>query len=281
MLLSLEGNESSGKTTLAYSAPLPIVGFAFDMGFERAVQGGRYNELFKGLRINTVPYDGNPEGKVWDDVDITVFELPQPIQLDSIRVVGCQKLWQYFIQLCARTLSDPRVRTVVIDTMTVARRVKASAYLEGLQGVAFDNNGNRKSGERLREKLIQIEYGSVNDAIRDIYTSAAGVKVNLVATHHLTDERKDHIGKDGQIEQVLTGNKLLEGLAGTHRFVDIAIRMEKAEGKLSGKFLKCGYNLSQEGTTLTDPTWDGIANLVAMGTGDRVQLDRRVAVEVS
>ncbi|KKK87943.1 hypothetical protein LCGC14_2748140, partial [marine sediment metagenome] len=47
MLLSIEGDEATGKTTLAYSAPLPIVGFAYDMGIERAIKGGKYEELFK------------------------------------------------------------------------------------------------------------------------------------------------------------------------------------------------------------------------------------------
>ena len=42
MLLSIEGDEACGKTTLAYSAPLPIVGFAYDMGIERAIKGGKY-----------------------------------------------------------------------------------------------------------------------------------------------------------------------------------------------------------------------------------------------
>ncbi|KKL24352.1 hypothetical protein LCGC14_2416150, partial [marine sediment metagenome] len=56
MLLSIEGDEATGKTTLAYSAPLPIVGFAYDMGIERAIKGGKYEELFKGLDIEIVPY---------------------------------------------------------------------------------------------------------------------------------------------------------------------------------------------------------------------------------
>ncbi|KKL26304.1 hypothetical protein LCGC14_2396680, partial [marine sediment metagenome] len=51
MLLSIEGDEACGKTTLAYSAPLPIVGFAYDMGIERAIKGGKYEELFKDLSI--------------------------------------------------------------------------------------------------------------------------------------------------------------------------------------------------------------------------------------
>ena len=282
MILSIEGDEATGKTSLAYSAPLPIVGFALDMGIERAIYGGRYNDLFKGLSINIVPYDKEPEGKTWGDADITIFELPPPIQLDSTLVVGNVALWNYFIQLIAKALSDPQVMSIVVDTMTVARRVKASAHLETLQRAAFDQAGNRIPSANLREQLIQIEYGKVNDSIRDVYTTAAGVRKNLIAVHHLTDERQDVVGKDGKIEQALTGKRILEGLNGTHRFVDIALLTEKSGGEIKGKLLKDGYNLAQEGTVIENPTWDIVANLVSMGTGGRIELDRREkAVEVS
>ena len=281
MILSIEGDEATGKTTLAYSAPLPIVGFAFDMGIERAIKGGKWEELFAGLDIEIVPYLPEPPAGVstdepsWSGKDITIFELPNPIQLDSMRLQGNTKLWLYSINAMAAAFSDPKIATIVVDTMTVARRTKASSHLENLQNAAYDAAGNRIQGANLREQLIQIEYGKINDAIRDIYTTGAGVKKNLIATHHLTDERKAAPGPDGKIEQQLTGEKILEGLAQTHRFVDVAIRTSKERGKINGELLKCGYNLGQEGTVMANPTWDSIANLIAMGTGDRIEIGRR------
>ncbi len=279
MILSIEGDEATGKTTLAYSAPLPIVGFAFDMGIERAIKGGRYEELFKGLDIEIVPYTPNPPAGVstdepsWSGKDITIFELPSPIQLDSMRLRGNIDLWLYAINAMGAAFSDPSIATIVVDTMTIARRTKASSHLEYLQNAAYDVAGNQIS--KPREQLIQIEYGKINDAIRDIYQTAAGTKKNLVATHHLTDERKPAPGPDGKIEQVLTGEKILEGLAQTHRFVDIAVRTSKVDKEIKGELRKCGYNLGQEGTVLANPTWDSIANLIAMGTGDRIEIGRR------
>lgn len=283
MLLSIEGEEACGKTTLAYSAPLPIVGFAFDMGIERAIKGGKYEELFAGLNINIIPYNKEEthlEDKPWKDFDITIFELPNPIQLDSMRLIGNTKLWLYSINLMAAAFSDPRVSTIVVDTMTVARRTKASSHLEELQRAAYDANGNiivvpGKGPMRPREQLIQIEYGKVNDAIRDIYTTGAGTKKNLVATHHLADERKEGLDKDGKVVQQLTGKKVLEGLGQTHRFVDIALLTTKENKAIKGTLLKCGYNLAQEGTVLANPTWDSLAELVSMGTVERIKLDRR------
>ncbi len=285
MLLSIEGDEATGKTTFAYSAPLPIVGFAFDMGIERAIKGGKYDELFKDVRINVIPYvkdmtylehgDGP-----WTDFDITIFELPNPIQLDAIRLKGNTDLWVYAINLMGAAFSDPRVSTLVVDTMTVARRTKASSHLENLQRAAYNpTTGERIPNVALREQLIQIEYGKINDAIRDIYTTSAGTKKNLVATHHLTDERREGIDKEGKVVQMLTGNKILEGLAQTHRFVDIAILTTKVvtseSREIQGTLLKCGYNLGLEGKVLSNPTWDSVASLVSVGTEERIELDRR------
>ncbi len=284
MLLSIEGDEATGKTTLAYSAPLPIVGFAYDMGIERAIKGGKYEELFADLNINIIPYNKEEthlEDEPWKDSDITIFELPSPIQLDSMRLVGNTKLWLYSINLMAAAFSDPKIATVVVDTMTVARRTKASSHLETLQNAAYDATGNRIPGVNLREQLIQIEYGKINDAIRDIYTTGAGVKQvdgrpkNLVATHHLTDERREALDKDGKVVQMLTGEKILEGLAQTHRFVDIALLTIKENKEIKGELKKCGYSLGMEGMKLPNPTWDTVANAVSMGTGERIELDRR------
>lgn len=294
MLVSIEGEEATGKTTLAYSAPLPIVGFAYDMGIERAIKGGKYEELFKDIDIVVVPYQPqvakesgvSTDEPAWHGHDITIFELPSPIQLDSMRLRGNTDLWLYSINLMAAAFSDLKVSTIVVDTMTVARRTKASSHLETLQNAAYDVNGNPISDGkggflRPREQLIQIEYGKINDAIRDIYTTGAGVKQsdgrpkNLVATHHLTDEREEALDENGKVVQMLTGNKILEGLSGTHRFVDIALLTTKENKEIKGELKKCGYSLAMEGTVLANPTWDSIANLVSMGTGDRIAIDRR------
>ncbi len=270
MLLSIEGEEATGKTTLAYSAPLPIVGFAFDMGIERALYGGKYKDLFDGLRINMVPYTGSEAATVFDDMDITVFELPAPIQLDTVRIRGCVALWNYFLVRCVKALTDPNIKSVVIDTMTLARRIKINAYLEGLQDEC------EKQHKDMREQLLQIEYGKPNDAIRDIYNTGAGVKKNLIATHHLTDEYKSApTGRDGRIESSPTGKRILEGLTGTYRFVDVVMRMAKADKALTGELIKCGYNLDLEGVKLEGPAWDSIVKLIAMTSDDRIQIERR------
>ena len=274
MLLAIEGEEGCGKTTLAYTAPRRLVGFAFDMGVERALYGGKHGELFKDTKIQIVPYGKDPTTvSSWDGYDLTIYELPQPIQLDTILVVGAKELWDYFLFLLVKALKDDGVRSIVVDTMTVARRVKADAYLEGLQA-------NTQPNRQPRERLLQIEWGATNDAIRGIYTTLAGVKKNLVAVHHLTDERKETIDGAGKVIQSLTGQRILEGLTQTYRFVDVAIRNEKLQWtdekdpKVQTVFRKCGYNLGMEGFAIANPTWNLLSQVIEDTLGGSLKLER-------
>ena len=131
MILSIEGDEATGKTTLAYSAPLPIVGLAFDMGIERAIKGGKYKELFEGIKIQVLPYPlhsadkVSPLAKPWEGNDITIFELPNPIQLDAMRLQGNTDLWVYAINHMGDAFSDPHVSTLFnLDELLPQRHVR-------------------------------------------------------------------------------------------------------------------------------------------------------------
>lgn len=263
MLLSIQGAESTGKTTLAYSAPLPIMGFSFDLGSERALYGSKYDELFKGLDIQIISYQSEEPAR---GADITIYEMPQPIQLNQEALTGFMEQWAYFIKLFSTAATNPAIKTIVIDTMTLARRIKADAYLQELQEGAKG---------RPRKQLLQIEYGHANDAIRNLYTLLGGIKKNLVAIHHETDERKDMVDKDGAVVSMITGNKILEGLTQTHRYVDIALLTEKEKGNIKSTFLKCGYSLGLEGTPIQNPTWDKIVDMVDMALDGRIKLERR------
>lgn len=271
MILDIEAEDKTGKTTLAYTAPLPIVGFSFDMGTERAIYGTQYDKYFKDLKIKIIPpaeHKYNIQAQ-WDGNDITVYEIPQPIQLSSEKLEGFIKTWDFFIGLCglaAQSCQMGEVSTVVVDTMTLARRIKADAYLQELQ----ENSPNRP-----RKQLLQIEYGHANDSIRNIYTLFAGLRANLVAIHHLMDERRDVLDKDGTVQSMVTGERILEGLAQTYRYIDVGVRMEVNKGKPVGTMIKCGYNLDLEGQRLTNPSWDTITDLISMSLGERLKFQRR------
>ena len=267
MLLSIEGEEATAKTTLAYTAPKPIVGFNFDLGMDGAIYGTQFDKYFKGLKIETVKYNtngnGGPPGVAKlskKGYDILVYDLPQPIQLTPANIAGCMELWNYFIQLFSEAALSDDVQTIVIDTATILRRVKADAYLQELQ-----------EGSKPRKQLLQIEWGHPNDAIRNIYSLMAGLGKNLIIVHHLTDHYVPVTNSRGEVDTAPDGTRVLEGLAHTYRFVDIAVRQEKKKAEIESRYVKCGYNLSLEDTTV-DSNWNSIVSKIEMSVSDRIKL---------
>jgi hypothetical protein len=272
MIISVEAEEGTGKTTFAYTAPPKIVGFQFDLGHERALYGGMYDKLFSGSDILIVPYkEGKSKAEaLWKDHDITIYELPTPVQLNTARVHGCRELWQYCIKLVNLALDDETVRTLVFDTMTLARRTAVSAHLQRLQEDALDTNGKLRPGKTFRLQLIQIEYGAPNSDIRGIYSAVKGKKKNMVALHHLADEYKG---------DTVTGRKVLDGLSDTYDFVDISTRFSKNSGHIKAVTKKVGYDLSLEGKEIANPTWDAVVSLVNCKLHGRIAIDRRFPEE--
>ena len=276
-VLLIEGEHASAKTTTAYTSPLKIVGFNFDLGVN-ALFGLKYDEYFKGLDIKVVKYKGQTADYKSDKgPDILIYELPQPVQLTNEKIIGCLELWEYFVHLYTEALLDKDVQTVVIDTATIARKVKIDAYLQELQ-----------EGSKPRKQLLQIEYGHPDGAIRNLYTFAAGLNKNLVVTHHLTDEyvrttRTNELGEKEEVSMV-TGNRIFEGVKDTYRFVDWAIRnnlsVHKGEAKLISTITKCRDNPKLQGIDIEDCTWNKLVSMIDMSLGGRLNLPRRQAREV-
>ena len=277
MLLSIEGEEKTAKSTFAYTAPLPIVGFAFDIGHDRAINGTMFDKYFKGLSVNVVKYDRYHDNIVqtttppWVNNDITIFELPQPVQFDSNKHEGYIKLWDYFISYLGLAVSDSSIKSIVLDTATIARRVKSDAYLEEL-------NLRSNDPSKFRKQLLQIEYGHANDAIRNIYTIMASMSKNFVAIHHLTDEYKPQQLANGSVESAPTGNRILEGLTGSARYFDVCLRNNKDSktNTITSKILTCGYNLSLEGMPVVpEQNWNSLVELITGSLDGRIQIDKR------
>ena len=263
MILSIEAEEKCGKSTMAYTAPLPIVGFSFDLGHDRAINGTMHDEWFKGLKIETILYkQGEKPVANWNSNDITIYQLPRPIQLDSDKVLGFRELWNYFIILFSKAVEDDSISTVVIDTMTLCRRIKNDAYLQELQV-----GGSRK-------QLLQIEYSHPNDELRNIYDLLKALDKNAVVTHHLTDEYGKVIKNDGTIDTQPTGKRLLEGLTGTYRHIDAAIRLERKQGDIQGTIVECGHNIKLVGNPVA-ANWDAVVGMIEGSLGGRVRFDHR------
>ena len=259
MLLSLQGEEGTGKSTLAYTAPLPIIGLQFDLGADRAIYGGMW-ELFKDLDICFIDNGDELKG----EHDITIYNLPRAIQIADV-MVGVREQWKKAQGIITK-IPNSRIASLVIDTATLARKLAADAYLQELQ--------ETEKG-KARKQLIQIEYGHPNQDIADVYSLFKGMGKNLITTHHLTDERLSMPNKDGLVESMITGKRIMEGYNKTPQLVDVIVETSVVKNKVVGEFKKCGYNLSLVGTKLDNPTWDTIVNMITMSLGGRLQLPLR------
>lgn len=268
MIVSVEGHEKTGKTTFAYTAPLPIVSFSLDMGHERALYGAMYPKFFEGLDIQVVPYVKGAK-MVPATADITVYELPSPMQLDVDKMLGYIEQWDYFLDRYVDAMMDKRTGTVVVDTMTLMRKNKINAYLQELQGQG-----------KARKQLQQIEYGHPDGAIRDLYVFAKSAGKNLVATHHLRDHYSPGL-RDGQVTTVADGTFEIDGVKDTAKFVDVGIRMGKDKGKLMATIDVCGPNLAFEGTSHPNLTWDKLVDVIELGWHGTPFMRRTERVEVA
>lgn len=256
MLLSIEALEKSGKSALAYTAPRPIVGFSFDMGSRRALYGTKF-EYFKDLKIViTDDYKTDFRGN-----DITIYEKPIPIQLNTNQVTGCVALLNEFQSKLSEAGQNKDVKSIIIDTTTLARRLAADAHLESL--------GNRV-------QLTEIEWAKPNDATRSWWNFCQAMGKNMVGTHHLSEEYQSRINSDGKKESSPTGNMVLEGYKKTHQAVDVAIRLSTSVTKgvwmPTATILNCGPNQGLIGTKIDDPDWNKIVGLIEMSLGGRIKL---------
>ena len=267
MIINIEGEEGTAKSSFAYTSPIPIVAFSLDMGHQRAIFGKLYPEYFDGLKIAMNEYkkpeitwsQGKATAKVsfepYDGNDITIYEMPTPIQMDPNKVEGFMAQWAYMLTIYAKAVQDPNVQTIVVDTMTLMYKNKCDAYLEELN---TKGNGTRK-------QLLQIEYGHPNEGIRTLYQFATATRKNLVAVHHLRDHYVSRPGRDGVIESVADGTKETDGMKDTGRYVDISLRTEKKDGKLVSRMTKCGPNLAMENLPISNATWDSVMDMVEVG----------------
>ena len=275
MILSVEGEAGTAKSTLSYTQPYPIMGFNFDMGVDRAIYGVKFNDYFADKTIRRIKYDASPDrGPItWEGHDITIIDLPHPLQLHRYELHGYRDLWAYFMRLFNYTVMHEDIKSIALDTATLARRAKANDYLQELQEKESDVNKKRK-------QLLQIEYGHVNDGIRMLYDAVKSTGKNMVAVHHLTDEYKPQVNRDGAVESMPSGERILEGLAGTHRLVDIALRtyMTSSNVPMAKIVEKCGYNPSLIGVAVV-PKWDSIIQVVQDSLGGRLPPELEYANE--
>ena len=278
-LLSIEAETKNGKSTVAYTAPLPIVGLDFDMSAEGAIHGTKY-KLFEDAETEFINYTGDLDEavtkiKAIKNNDILIFRMPPTMQVNFERLVDNVDKWAFTQGVVSAAQRNTLVSTIVVDTMGGLRELAADAYLERLQGNSKDK----------RSQLIQIEWGKPNGSTSDIYKTSRGAMKNLVATHHLADEYQYKEKPGGNVVSEPSGKRALEGHKKTYELVDAAIRLipiqvdvlgsDKKEKGLEGKFNISRYNPDLENTSLINPSWDSLIRRTSDSLDGRLKFDYR------
>lgn len=260
MIVSIEGQAGTCKSGFAYTSPLPIVAFSPDMGHDRAIYGSLFPEFFQGLDIKRVTYVAptmTAQGKFsevkyepYSGHDITIYEMPVPMQMDPDKLTGFMEQWMYFIKIFSAAVTDPAVSTILLDTATLLRKLKINAYLQELQGQG-----------KARKQLQQIEYGHPDGEIRTLYTMANGLRKNMVAIHHVRDHYSKQMTVDGKIETSPDGTFEIDGVKDTEKMVDILMRTEAGKNTVMGSLVKAPLTLI--GSQIPLPTWDRLINVLS------------------
>jgi hypothetical protein len=252
IVAAIWGEEKTGKTTLAFTFPRPIVDFDLDVGgYNRAIS--RFNPT--GIETKSYPTpiqlekmmgqqkDTDPTGKV-------TLRMPK-------KVIGMKELWQKIIVDFVEAVQREDVKTIVVDSATQLWSICHSAYLQELQEKQL-LQGEKEAN--IRSSLLSIEYGEPNSRMQALVFTARSYGKNLVLNHYPRDVYATRLTEKG-VESYTTGEKDMDGFKKTKALADIAIltRQEPVRGavpKMMGKVTLSGLGIHLMDFEMQDPTYD-------------------------
>jgi hypothetical protein len=286
-VLVVVGDNKTCKSTLALTAPGKIGWQEFDIGgYKRAA--GRFDDL-----------DGRVVFKKYmtpmEQMKAKLGLVGRKRGLES-RTIGVRELYvratEDFLSFC----EDPSITTIVWDNLPKFWRMVSGSVLQEKQDLQIEGwmkiykneeqiQQKLLAGElRLREQLLQIEYGEPNERVRNFINASKESDKNFVIIVTLDDERKPQLVK-GEIEQVPTGKRVPAGWRWDHlkQEVDLVIftriEMESqvtvVDKKKVTSVLPVPYGkvtLSGEGLELLDldirePSWKRLEQLIKIRMG--------------
>lgn len=237
LIMGIYGDIKTGKTSLALTAPKPLVHFDLDQGFERA------EPRVAKFRIKRIPPNGpNLTEDLFQNYDIVTKPYQIPLRFSGQKVHGMIGLWEMFLEDYRIACTSPHVKSLVVDTGTVLWAVRTQAHLEKIQ---------KERPERTN--LIQIEYAVPNADMRAVYGAARTYGKNLIITHHLGGVYEQKLTPQG-VQEIRVGDTWA-GFSGMGAIVDMVARTTLQRNPLAVvlKVETCGYTLALEGQTFTNP----------------------------
>ncbi len=208
MILGIWGEDKTCKSTLALSAPKPLVDMEFDIGgFDRAKRNLPHLPIADWCKQGLVKYEAYAMPVQVGQLDAKTLSV-RPSKI----IVGMKELFYRWLEAYLRHLQDPNIATIIIDTATLLYSITCDGYLQEKQEIQLDRLGNVLPGERLRVQLTQMEYREPNNRMRGIIYNAKASGKNLVLVHHARDEYKLQMS-NGSMVSAPTGKKERAGFA--------------------------------------------------------------------
>jgi hypothetical protein len=255
-VMGIWGEDKSGKSTLALTAPKPVAYFEFDIGgkdraiwqFEDDVKKG--NIILQNKAKVKLAYP---------------HPLPKPSMKQSA-LAGYKEVWNRFLVDYIEMLENPKIQSIVLDTGTLLWSITTQGFLQEKQEIQIQRG--LQPGEKLRERLQQIEYAEPNSRMRSLLYAAKNQGKNLIITHHARDEFKAMPTANG-IEELRTGVRELAGWGGFGAIADLILHTEYKKGKedkvpsMYATVDMSGICLQVVGMSFKDPTYNNLMLAVA------------------
>lgn len=211
---------------------------------------------------------------------ITNKQFATPIQLERLKgtdsptsrlpkkLIGVKELWQAFVIDFVATCQTPDIVTIGFDSSTKLWNIVTRAYLQELQEKQLAQGVTE---DKIREKLIQIEYGEPNDRMATLIYTARSYKKNLILIHYPRDQYKEFINAQGMKESLNTGVLEPDGFKETRKLIDLELHTEWVKDKnnqdtiavrILNKCALVGVGTKGLGLYLPTPDYKGIETLV-------------------
>uniref|UniRef100_A0A6M3LHJ6 Putative ATPase domain containing protein n=1 Tax=viral metagenome TaxID=1070528 RepID=A0A6M3LHJ6_9ZZZZ len=208
LLLSLDGDEGTGKTTFALTAPGPLVYMDFNGGGDGIIQ------TVQDEKEILLPGDGEPYilPDLLGDTPEAVRDAAAPVK---------RRFVQDFIAAC----DDPNIRSVVVDTGTEANQVFRLSSM-GKIGKAEGDTGAKIA----QQEIVNSEWLTL------LRHATHRTTANVILIHHLKEKWSG--GKP-------TGEYVRSGWGHMGKNVHAELIAERSsEGVYSLRFGKCRQNSS-------------------------------------
>lgn len=251
VVVKIEGEVGTGKTSLSLTFPEPIQHFDTDIGgFDRAAW--RFKDKIDSGAIRSKSYhlpDSGPNGEKLTATDV-LRAISGRRAINT--AMGAREIWNSLFDDYGNALDDPSVSTIVFDSWTRVWRLCTSAYREEIGAVG----------------LMPRDYGVPNNRMTALLDIGRKYNKNIVLVVHMDNEYKDIPGSDGQIKSVSTGRRIPDQWKLTDNLVDIMLTSQLDDNIPVVAVKQSKLMLDLTGMVYREPSWGQIETAIKMLRGE-------------